>query len=163
MTTKTSPAVKQTLPVTRTAIRRPSPRPKMAFAPLAKRLLSAKSAARAVKAFKDFNLSRFAKDAAPPKNYVDRLKVKDPAAVQTLQRQIITQQLKKLPETDAQNTGMTLAFPREKLAGIKKSLPGITDDGGKIKLDYLLAYLRGRMNGKDLLLKRPCRDEAADR
>jgi hypothetical protein len=134
---------------TTSEVRRSAPSAKLKAA---SRLISPahlKSVHEATKAFKNFSLSRFPKDAAPP-NYVDRLKVKDPAAVQTLQKQLITQQLEKLPETDAQNTGMTLAFPREKLDAIKKSLPGIEDDGGVIELGDLLKYIRGKMNGTDL-------------
>lgn len=108
-----------------------------------------KSLERAAKAFENFHLSRFARDAAPA-NYVDRLKGKDPAAVQALQRKLITQQLEKLPEADTQNPGMTLSFPLKELGEIKKSLPGLHDDGGEIELDDLLKYIRGSMNGTDL-------------
>ena len=109
----------------------------------------AKSLQRAAKAFENFRLSRFEKDAAPA-NYVDRLKRKDPAAVQALQRTLITQQLAKLPKADTQNPGITLSFPLKDLGEIKKSLPGLQDDGGEIELADLLKNIRARMNGTDL-------------
>ena len=116
----------------------------------------AKSVAKAKSVFKNFSLSRFAKaDKAKasqgmdalPSNYVDRLKVKDPAAVRTQQKALIAQQLQKLPETNTQNLGMTLAFPSEQLDEIKKALPGLQKDGGNIQLDDLLKYIRGKMSG----------------
>jgi hypothetical protein len=119
---------------------------------LAARLAGApppKSVERAAKAFENFRLSRFASDA-PPANYVDRLKRKDPAAVQALQRTRITQQLEKLPEAHTQNPGLTLSFPVDELGETQKSLPGLRDNGGEIELGALLKYIRGRMNGTDL-------------
>jgi hypothetical protein len=114
-----------------------------------KRPLPQASLEKAKKTFANFSLSRFAKNPVPA-NYVDRLSVKDPAAVQTRQKALITQQLDKLPATNPQNPGMTLAFPLAKLQEIAKSLPGIGKDGGSIRLDDLLTYMRGKMNGADL-------------
>ena len=108
-----------------------------------------KSLERAAKVFENFRLSRFAADA-PQTNYVDRLKRKDPAAVQALQRTSITQQLEKLPEPQTQNPGMTLSFPLDELGETQKSLPGLQHNGGDIQLDDLLKYVQGRMNGTDL-------------
>lgn len=102
---------------------------------------------RAAKAFENFRLSRFA--TAPP-NYVDRLKRNDPAAVQALQRTLITQQLDTQPAAQPQNLGMTLSFPLNGLGEIKKSLPGLHDSGGEIELGDLLKYIQRRMNGTDL-------------
>jgi hypothetical protein len=107
-----------------------------------------KSLDKAAKAFANFNLSRFPKDKLPA-NYVDRTKIKDPAAVQGQQRKVITEQLEKLPKANTQNPGMTLSFPLRQLGELKKALPGITDEGGEVELGDLLQYLRGRTNGTD--------------
>src|SRR5262249_29451507 len=117
-------------------------------AKLPQRALPRESVEKAKSTFKNFSLSRFGKEAVPA-NYVDRRRAKDPTAVQTRQRELITQQLNKLPQTDTQNPGMTLAFPSAKLQEIKKSLPGIEKDGGSIQLDDLLKYMQGKMNGTD--------------
>src|SRR5262249_24305006 len=53
----------------------------------------------------------------------------------------------KLPGTDTQNPGMTIAFPWGRLEKIQKLLPGIQEDGGTIELVGLLKYLQGKMNG----------------
>ena len=101
---------------------------------------------KAKRTFANFSLSRFAKDALPA-NFVHPASAKDPAAVQNLQKDLITQQLDKLPDTDPQNRGMTFAFPVAKLAEMQKSLPGIGKDGGNIQLADLLNYMQGKMNG----------------
>jgi hypothetical protein len=105
-----------------------------------------KSAQKAARAFENFSLSKFAKDKVP-ENYVDPQKANDPKAVQDVQRELIRRQLRTLPDTDTQNSGVTIAFPVAKLEQVKKALPGIGEHGGEVKLDDLLTYLRGRMNG----------------
>jgi hypothetical protein len=110
-----------------------------------------KSAQKAAKAFENFSLSKFARGKIP-ENYIDTRKVNDPKAVQPktvqeVQKALISRQLRKLPDTDTQNSGVTLTFPLAKLDEVKKVLPGMDQHGGKVKLDDLLIYLRGRMNG----------------
>jgi hypothetical protein len=110
-----------------------------------------KSAQKAAKAFENFSLSKFARGKTP-KNYIDTRKVNDPKAVKPktlreVQKELISRQLRKLPDTDTQNSGITITFPLAKLEEVKKVLPGMGQHGGKVKLDDLLTYLRGRMNG----------------
>ncbi|HEX3872205.1 MAG TPA: hypothetical protein VHV77_17290 [Pirellulales bacterium] len=105
-----------------------------------------KSVQKAAKAFENFSLSRFAKDKLP-ENYIDPRKVKDPKAVQDVHRELMNRQLRKLPDTDTQNNGVTITFPVAKLEEVKRALPGMDEHGGEVKLDDLLTYLRGRMNG----------------
>jgi hypothetical protein len=110
-----------------------------------------KSAQKAAKAFKHFSLSKFA-NGKVPENYIDTRRVNDPKAVppkavQEVQKALISRQLRKLPDTDPQNSGVTITFPLAKLEEVKKVLPGMGQHGGKVKLDDLLTYLRGRMNG----------------
>lgn len=123
-----------------------------------------KSAEKARKAFEKFSLSKFARGKTP-ENYIDTRKVNDPKAaqpktVQDVQKASISRQLRKLPDSDTQNTGVTITFPLAKLEEVKKVLPGMGQHGGKVNIDDLLAYLRGRMNGTNfysrgnLLMKR---------
>jgi hypothetical protein len=104
------------------------------------------SLGRAAKRFKDFNLSKFAKSRTPD-NYIDPKKVNDRTAIHAKHRELIEKQLKNLKEKETPNNGMTLAFPVERLDEVKKALPGMGEKGGKIELQHLLTYLRGRMNG----------------
>ena len=112
---------------------------------LTDRSLPSASLKKAAKAFKDFNLSRFAADSQP-RNYVPTHAAKDTAAVQALHRELITQQLRTLPTVDPANPGMTLALPE---AQLKKLLPSYKPDSGAIDLSEMLAVLRQRMNGTD--------------
>jgi hypothetical protein len=105
-----------------------------------------KSAQKAATAFKDFNLSKFAKDSVPA-NYVDHRRVHDPKAVQDVQRASISGQLRKLSDADARNAGVTITFPTSKLDEMKRALPGMSESGGEITLEALLAYLGARLNG----------------
>jgi hypothetical protein len=110
-----------------------------------------KSVDRAAKVFKHFSLSKFT-DKKIPENYVDTRKVNDPKAVPPktvyeVQKALISRQLRKLPRTDPQNSGVTITFPLAKLEEVKKVLPGMGQHGGRVQLDDLLTYLRGRMNG----------------
>jgi hypothetical protein len=114
--------------------------------PLASR---ARSHIRAAKAFENFNQSRFARDATPA-NYVASHEAKQPAAVQKKQKQLISQKLDTLPDTDPLNPGMTFAFSQAKLGEMQKMLPGLQKDGGQIQLDDLLNYMRGKMKGTNL-------------
>ena len=50
-------------------------------------------------------------------------------------------------DKDTPNSGLTLAFPAERLEEVKKALPGMGEKGGVVELQHLLAYLRGHMNG----------------
>jgi hypothetical protein len=111
----------------------------------------ANSVDKAAKAFANFNLSRHAKDAVPP-NYIDQntMNAKDPAAVRGVQRDLITQQLNNVAETDARNPGLTLAIAKNDLEAIATSLPGLQANGGTIELADLLDYLRPRMNGTNV-------------
>lgn len=105
-----------------------------------------KSVQKAAKAFENFSLSKFAKGKVP-ENYIDPRKVNDAKAVQDAQRELISRQLRKLPDTDTRNSGVAITFPVAKLEEVKKALPGMSEHGGEVKLDDLLTYLRGRMNG----------------
>jgi hypothetical protein len=105
-----------------------------------------KSVQKAAKAFENFSLSKFAKDKVP-ENYMDPRNVYDPKAVQDAQKELISRQLRKLPDTDTRNSGVAITFPVAKLEEVKKALPGMSERGGEVKLDDLLTYLRGRMNG----------------
>jgi len=105
-----------------------------------------KSVQKAAKAFENFSLSKFAKDKIP-ENYIDPRNVNDPKAVQEAQKELISRQLRKLPDTDTRNSGVAITFPVAKLEEVKKALPGMSEHGGEVKLDDLLTYLRGRMNG----------------
>jgi len=60
---------------------------------------------------------------------------------------LINRQLQSLPDTDTRNSGVTITFPVARLEEVKKALPGMGEHGGQIKLDDLLTYLYGRMNG----------------
>ena len=71
----------------------------------------------------------------------------DRTAVHAKHKEIVEKQLKNLEDKDTPNSGLTLAFPAERLEEVKKALPGMGEKGGKIELQHLLAYLRGHMNG----------------
>jgi hypothetical protein len=105
-----------------------------------------KSVQKAAKAFENFSLSKFAKDKLP-ENYIDPRNAYDPKAVQDAQKELISRQLRKLPDTDMRNSGVTITFAVAKLEEVKKALPGMSENGGEVKLDELLTYLLGRMNG----------------
>jgi hypothetical protein len=110
-----------------------------------------KSAHKAERAFKNFSLSKFAQDEIPG-NYIDTRKVNDPEAaqpktVQEVQKRLINQQLRKLPDKDTRNRGVKITFPVGKLEQIREAMPGMGERGGEVKLDDLLTYLRGGMNG----------------
>lgn len=106
---------------------------------------------KAADAFANFSVSRFGRSAVPS-NYLDRRKVnvKDPAAVLSVQKDLINRQLREVSQIDARNPGMTLAFRKSDLEGIARSLPGLQANGGKIELEDLLAFLRARMNGTNV-------------
>jgi len=146
MRTKNSQPVKRSRPLTAQAQSPGSGQHPAPFALPLQRVLPRASVEKADKVFKNFNLSKFPKDALPS-NYVDRRKARDAAAVQTRHRELITQQLENVPETDTQNPGMMLAFPSGKLEEVQKFLPGIGNDGGSIQLHDLLKYLEGKMDG----------------
>ena len=84
-------------------------KPATAPAPEVLRQLPAKSLDKAGKAFEKFSLSRFTQNSRPA-TYVPRLKENDPQAVQDLQRELIRQRIKALPNADALNPGMSLAL-----------------------------------------------------
>jgi hypothetical protein len=110
-----------------------------------------KSAHKAEKAFKNFSLSKFAQDKIPG-NYIDTRKVNDPKSVQPktvqeVQKRLISQQLRKLPDKDTRNRGVTITFPIGQLEQIREAMPGMGERGGEVKLGDLLTYLRGQMNG----------------
>lgn len=109
-------------------------------------LAHVKSVQKAAKAFENFTLSKFAKRELP-ENYIQRHNIFDPKTVQDAQRELIRRQLQKLSDTRTRNSGLAITFPTAKLEELKKALPGIGEHGGEIKLDDLLTYLRGRMNG----------------
>jgi hypothetical protein len=104
------------------------------------------SLVRATRRFKDFNLSKFAQGGTP-RNHIDPKKAGDRTAVRAKQQELIEKQLKDLKDKDTQNIGLTLAIPVERLGEVKKALPGMSETGGKIELQHLLAYLRRHMNG----------------
>jgi hypothetical protein len=105
-----------------------------------------KSARKAAKVFENFSLSKFA-GATVPANYVDTRKKHTPKDIQDVQRKLVTEQLRKLADANTQNRGIVITFQVTQLEQIKKALPGMTERGGEVRLDDLLAYLRGRMNG----------------
>jgi len=105
-----------------------------------------KSVQKATKAFENFSLSKFAKEKLP-ENYIDPQRVHDPKAVHDAQKGLISRQLRNLPDKDTRNSGVAITFPVAELEKIKKALPGMSEHGGEVKLDDLLTYLRGRMNG----------------
>lgn len=109
------------------------------------RPLPSESKARATKALKNFSLSKFAEDALP-RNYVAMEKAKDPAAVQAVQRQMLTRQVHAMKDEFSVNRGMILALPDSMLkqllpAGMKK---------GKVELTDLLDVMKQRMTGTEL-------------
>jgi hypothetical protein len=91
-------------------------------------------------------LSKFAKDEIP-ENYIDPRNAYDPKAVHDAQKELISRQLRNLPDTDTRNSGLAITFPVAKLEEVKTALPGMSEHGGEVKLDDLLTYLSGRMNG----------------
>jgi hypothetical protein len=105
-----------------------------------------KSVQKAAKAFENFSLSKFATNKIP-ENYVHPRKVRDPKTIQDVQRELISRQLRNLPDKDTLNSGMAITLPVANLEEVKKALPGISEHGGQIELDDLLTYLRRRMNG----------------
>lgn len=107
------------------------------------------SLGRAARQFKDFNLSKFAKSGTP-ENYIDPKKLNDRRAVHAKHKELIEKQLKNLKDKDTPNSGLTLAFPVDRLDEVKKALPGMGEKGGKIELQHLLAYLRGHMTGTSI-------------
>jgi len=118
-------------------------KPATALAP--KVVLPAKYWDKAEKVFEKFSLSRFTQDSRPA-TYVPRLKENDPQAVRDVQRKLITQQIKALPNADALNPGMTLGLTP---AEMKKLLPSFDKDAGTVELSELLALLRQKMKGTE--------------
>jgi hypothetical protein len=96
--------------------------------------------------FEKFSLSRFAEGTVPA-SHVDPRQKHTANAVQEVQRKLISEQLRKLSDSEPQNGGVIITFPVAQLEQVKKALPGISERGGEVRLDDLLAYLGGRMNG----------------
>src|SRR5262249_18490567 len=145
MSAETLPNNKGTEQATR-AVRLPPPRQsRTSPVPRLKRILPNKSLEKAAKVFKNFSLSKFSNDSSPP-NHLAKSRVKDPAAVQAMQRKIITQNIKTLRTADTLNPGMTLAVPE---ATIKKLLPSFKKKAGTIGLSDLLGLMRQNMKGTE--------------
>jgi hypothetical protein len=120
-------------------------KPATVLAPEVLRQLPAKYWNKAGKAFEKFSLSRFTQDSRPA-TYVPRLKENDPQAVHDVQRELITQRIKALPNADALTPGMTLALTP---AEMEKLLPSFDKDAGTIELSELLALLGQKMKGTE--------------
>ena len=105
------------------------------------------SAQKAAKAFENFSLSKFATNKIP-ENYVHPRKVRDPKAVQDTQKELITRKLRELSDMDTRNSGLAITVSMAAMEEVKKALPGMSEHGGEVKLDDLLTYMRGRMNGR---------------
>jgi hypothetical protein len=105
------------------------------------------STQKAAKTFEHFSLSKFAKEKRPA-NFVDPKVMHDPKAVQDVQRKSIEAQLRKLPHAKNPNSGVRITFATGKLDEMKKAVPGLSEKGGDVKVDALLALLGTRMNGR---------------
>ncbi len=112
-------------------------------AAILKRPLPRASVEKAHKIFKSFSLSRFAKGSLPP-NHVGE--GKHPAAVQAVQRKIISQQIKTFNDSEATNQGMTLALPAGE---IKNLLPSYSEKAGTVELSDVLTLLMKKMKGTE--------------
>lgn len=100
-------------------------------------------------AFKHFNLHKFPLHAVP-ENYVHPDKVKDRAAVLAVHKALIQRELGELPKIDVQNSGIGITAPVAKWKELQQALVGLGEHGGKVKIEHLLAYLRGRMSSSTL-------------
>jgi hypothetical protein len=105
------------------------------------------STKNAAKIFEHFSLSKFPTGKIPA-NYVNPKLVHDAKAVQDAQRKSIETQLRSLPHLKTPNAGVTITFPTSKVDEMKKAVPGLSEKGGEVKVDALLAFLGTRMNGR---------------
>lgn len=106
-----------------------------------KQRLPAKSVARAKSVFKNFSLSKFAKDSRPA-NFVPAKK--DPQVVHAAQRKIISQNLDELPDEVPTGGGMTIALTE---ASIKKLLPSFDRKSGNVDLDDVMKLIASKISG----------------
>ena len=102
-----------------------------------------KSVAKASSVFSKFTLSKFPAKSMPS-NYVHS--AKSPAAVQHVQRQMITQQIERVNNAETPNRGMKLALPKETL---RKLLPSFDAEAATIELDDVLKLIEQKMNGTE--------------
>ena len=102
-----------------------------------------KSIARATAAFSKFSLSKF-QPKSMPSNYIHS--AKSPAAVQDVQRQMITKQIERVTNAETPNRGMKLALPKETL---RKLLPSFDAEAATIDLDDVLKLIGQKMNGTE--------------
>lgn len=109
------------------------------------RPVPAKSRQKARARFKNFSLSRFSR-SAPPENFVKAKSLKDPVAVRTLNRTIMTKNLAKWPAQDQPNAGMTLALGDAELQAL---MPSYKAKAGTVDLSDLLAALKPRLTGTE--------------
>jgi hypothetical protein len=109
----------------------------------AQRPLPAKSVQKAVNAFKNFSLSRFAKGATPA-NYVPAGQAKTPSAVAAVQRKSMATQTVALAANPPQSLGLTLALSTADLAQL---LPSLDAKAGTVDLTELLGVLQQNLQG----------------
>jgi hypothetical protein len=103
----------------------------------------AKSMDKADAAFKHFNASGFPKGAKPP-SYVDP--ADGPAAVRSVQKRIMREQLSRLKAMDAPDVGMTLALPASEVA---KLLPSLNSKAATIELSDVVNVIAQHMRGTE--------------
>lgn len=105
-------------------------------------LIPAKSIDRADSVFRAFSVSKLAGDAESA-SYVSPA---DGTTAQSVQRDVIEQQLGRLSATDSANLGMTLALPRSE---VEKLLPSINDRTSTLELSDVLKIVRQHLRGTE--------------
>jgi hypothetical protein len=114
------------------------------------RPLPVKSVQRAAKAFKNFSLSRFP-NAATPSNFVPHAQIRNPAAVNEVQRTSMATQVAAIAAKAAIAAnpppilGMTVALTA---ANLKKLLPNFAKTG-EVDLTELLDVLKKKLQGTE--------------
>ncbi len=140
MRQKTSPAARVSARSTKSAKSLPPQQPKTLFSPALKRAVPAASVAKAKKAFKGFNLSKFAGNGMPS-NYV----AAGESSVEA-QRRMISRHIENQNNADSAIHGLTIALPD---AMLKKLLPSFNAKARTIDLGEVISLIEQNMQGTE--------------
>ncbi len=100
---------------------------------------------RAAEAFKHFSLSRFSKGSRP-RSYVHPKDAKNTAAIQHLQRQLMSDQLDTMAANPGASQGTTIGIPQ---SSVKSLFPSYDHKTGTVRMADVLSVLRRRMTGTE--------------
>jgi hypothetical protein len=105
-------------------------------------LIPARSVDRADSVFRSFSASRFPKGDESA-SYVNPAKG---TTAQSVQREVIAEQLSRLSAKDTANVGMTLALPR---SAVEKLLPSINERTSTLELSDVLQIVTQHLRGTE--------------